>query len=137
VRILLFERNAEDAARIREMLACGADTDFEVVHAGEIDEAMEHLAHASFDVIIMDLGPPHGDGLLELRRMLARAGRAPVLILTSIENEPAAAMAMEAGAGEYIFKCQLDPAMIAGAIRFLSSRPNPAPSKPSAPSAHA
>ncbi len=131
MRVLLFDRNPKDVLCIKGLLACAEDVEFEVVYAVDSSEAVEHLAHAPFDVILMDLDLSHGDGLLELRRILVCAGRAPVLILTSIANEPAAAMALEAGAGDYLFKGELDPTMLAGAICFLSSQPRPMPPAPS------
>jgi DNA-binding NarL/FixJ family response regulator len=102
-------------AGLRGMLA--AEADIEV--AGEAASGPEAVARArtgGFDVILMDLRMPGGDGVAATEHILAVDPGARVLILTTYETDTDTLRAVEAGATGYLLK-DATPAELAGAVR--------------------
>jgi DNA-binding response OmpR family regulator len=76
-------------------------------HDGYTAEAVgtvaEALAAESYDVVLLDLGLPDGDGIDLCVRLRARSGAA-ILVITSRGDEPDRVAALDAGADDYIVK---------------------------------
>ena len=76
---------------------------FRVAEAATAGEALEKLAAASPDVMLLDLGLPDRDGLdvlVELRGWSA----VPVIVLSARQREPDKVAALDAGADDYLSK---------------------------------
>lgn len=56
------------------------------------------------DLVLLDLGLPHGDGLQVLRRLRARGRDLPVLILTARDTVDDRVQGLDAGADDYLVK---------------------------------
>jgi DNA-binding response OmpR family regulator len=101
MRLLLVE----DTVRLRELLV-------EAVHSagwridafGTVDEANEAIATTSYDLFLIDLGLPDGDGL-ELVRASRRGGvKTPILVLTARGAIDDRIAGLDAGADDYLVK---------------------------------
>lgn len=101
MRLLLVE----DSARLRELL-------IEAVHGAgwrvdavaTIQEAEEAIIVAPYDLLLVDLGLPDGDGL-DFVRALRRSGvKTPILVLTSRAAIDERIMGLDAGADDYLVK---------------------------------
>ena len=115
IRVLLADDHPVVRAGLRGMLA--AEPDIEV--AGEAASGPEAVARArtgGFDVILMDLRMPGGDGVAATEHILAADPGARVLILTTYETDADILRAVEAGATGYLLK-DATPAELAGAVR--------------------
>jgi DNA-binding NarL/FixJ family response regulator len=115
IRVLLADDHPVVRAGLRGMLA--AEADIEV--AGEAASGPEAVARArtgGFDVILMDLRMPGGDGVAATEHILAADPGARVLILTTYETDADILRAVEAGATGYLLK-DATPAELAGAVR--------------------
>ena len=78
IRVLLVEDHP-DFRRLMEGLLGGQADIKVVVQAGSLAEARKHAAVVRFDVVVLDLSLPDGDGvdlIAELRRVQSRRGRA-------------------------------------------------------------
>src|SRR5687767_13737050 len=64
--------------------------------------ALETLAKAKFDLVVLDLMIPGVDGLEVLRRTRGRGVMTPVLILTARGAEDDVVAGLEAGADDYV-----------------------------------
>eukprot|EP01031_Cornospumella_fuschlensis_P003268 gene3268-4065_t len=73
------------------------------------------LAHATFDVILLDLRMPDMDGLQVLTTLTARGDQTPVIMVSSEGQSPLAVRALRAGAFGYVNKGG-DPALIVAAV---------------------
>ena len=96
IRVLLADDHPVVRAGLRGMLA--AEPDIEV--AGEAASGPEAVARArtgGYDVILMDLQMPGGDGVAATERILAADPGARVLILTTYETDTDITRAVEAG----------------------------------------
>lgn len=113
----------EDQADFRRLMAAwlGREPDLEVVdQAGSLAEARSYAAAARFDVAVLDLGLPDGNGvdlIAELRR--ANPGTA-VLVLSASLDPTSLQRAAEAGADEIMDKFAT-PGEVVGAIRRLGT----------------
>ncbi|NUT51511.1 MAG: response regulator [Saccharothrix sp.] len=94
----------EDDERIRLALGLAlSDEGFRVTDAASGEQALEHLAHGTFDVVLLDLMLPGVDGLGICRAVRAR-GDVPVIIV-SARTDPADVLAgLAAGADDYVTK---------------------------------
>ena len=87
--------------------------------AGEAASGPEAVARArtgGYDVILMDLRMPGGDGVAATEQIIASSPGARILILTTYETDADILRAVEAGATGYLLK-DATPAELAGAVR--------------------
>jgi two-component system response regulator MprA len=101
VRILVVDdepavRNAVDRALRLE----GYDTEL----AADGQEALDALADAAPDALVLDLLMPRVDGLEVCRRLRAAGDRTPVLVLTARDAVPDRVRGLDAGADDYLVK---------------------------------
>jgi DNA-binding response OmpR family regulator len=68
-----------------------------------VDTVAECLAADSYDVVLLDLGLPDGDGIDLCGRLRARSNAA-ILVITARGEEPDRVAALDAGADDYIVK---------------------------------
>jgi DNA-binding NarL/FixJ family response regulator len=97
VRVMLVE----DQVPLRRAMAylLGREPDLEVVaQAGSVDEARSHAASVGFDVVVVDLGLPDGNGVDLIAELRVASPGAAVLILSASLDPANFAKAEEAGA---------------------------------------
>jgi DNA-binding NtrC family response regulator len=87
---------------------------YEVATAGTVAAAAEAIGREEFDLALVDLRLPDGDGLEVLRQLRARQPRAEVVVLTGHGAIDTAIEAMRLGAFDYLSKpCNLDALEVA------------------------
>jgi len=117
VRILLADDHAIVRAGLRQILG-------ELLGRPEIGEAesstelARQLAHARWDVLVLDLSMP-GGGLELLKEVRMTYPALPVLVLSMHPEEQYAVRALRAGASGYVSK-DAEPEVLAGAIRKVA-----------------
>lgn len=67
-------------------------------------EALDYLASAEYDVVIMDIMMPVMDGLAVLREMRRKNDSTPVLLLTARDSIEDRVQGLDAGANDYLVK---------------------------------
>lgn len=90
--------------------------------------AQATLASERFDVVLLDLGLPKGDGLDVLRELRARHDSTPVIVLTARDGLGDRVAGLDAGADDYLVKpFELDElnARIRAVVRRHSGRAQP------------
>ncbi|MGS4946047.1 response regulator transcription factor [Meridianimarinicoccus sp. RP-17] len=100
MRYLLVEDNAELAAAIVSRLALDGHA---VDHAGSLADAADCLAATAYDLILLDVMLPDGDGRKFLARSRARL-ETPVIMLTARAQVSDRVGALDQGADDYITK---------------------------------
>lgn len=76
---------------------------YAVLEAGSVKEALQCAAADKFDVMILDLGLPDGDGLRIIERLKPALSQ-PIIVLSSRGDDGGKVAALDAGADDYVTK---------------------------------
>ena|SRR5438132_2325485 len=103
-RILFVEDNIDTRDFVVSIL-----TDYEVVTAGTVAEALTLAQRGRFDLYLLDNWLPDGTGVDLTRQLRALTLRAPILFYSAVVSDVAQAEARAAGAQGYVNKpCPLE-----------------------------
>jgi two-component system cell cycle response regulator len=124
IQVLLVEDNPGDARLVQEMLTESGESDFDLFHATTVKEAVEQLAAdtAGIDAVLLDLSLPDETGVTTVRRVVAAAKTAVVVVMTGAGDEEMGLTALHEGAQDYLVKGQVDGRTLRRALRFSLSR---------------
>ncbi|ABG32948.1 DNA-binding response regulator [Roseobacter denitrificans] len=109
MRVLLVEDHPQLADAVRDALVRAG---FAVDHAGTAAEAREMSSLAEYDIALLDLGLPDGDGMA-LLPTLRRDGTVPVIVLTAREQLTDRLSGLDGGADDYVVKPVEMPELVA------------------------
>lgn len=101
MRFLLVEDNASLATAVLDRLSLDGHV---VDHAADIATAGDFMAVTDYDLILLDIMLPDGDGRSFLKRYRAGLGRVPVIILTARSEVSDRVSLLDLGADDYITK---------------------------------
>jgi two-component system, sensor histidine kinase and response regulator len=122
IHVLLVEDSPIDARLLRDALERVAPGRFVVTHTERLNEALQCLKEARFDVLLLDLGLPDSQGLQTFTQVYAQAPAVPIVILTGLDDETLALEAVRTGAQDYLPKAQLAGHTLARAMRYAMER---------------
>ncbi len=118
-RVLLVDDQALLRTGLRMVLE--EETDLVIVgEAGDGDEAVQATLRLDPDVVLMDVRMPGTDGIEATRRIVDRAPRSKVLILTTFDLDEYAFSALRFGASGFLLK-DVPPRELANAIRSVGA----------------
>jgi two-component system response regulator TctD len=101
MRLLLAEDNRPLSDGLARLLRKGNYV-VDCVYSGQ--DADTALRAQNFDLVILDLGLPHMDGLTVLKRLRSRDQGTPVLVLTASDAVPSRVKGLNSGADDYLVK---------------------------------
>ncbi len=122
MRLLLVEDNARFADLVRRALTTEG---FAVDVAPTLKNAELLLDMAAYDLIVLDLGLPDGDGMTLIKRLRARAEALPILVMTARSGLNDRVAGLDLGADDYLIK-PVATAELAARCRALLRRPGAA-----------
>ncbi len=123
IHVLLVEDNPGDARLVQGMLEHDESSVFSVKHVSTLGDAMRSLAPGSGNlVILLDLGLPDATGLQTLRRIMALAQDASVVVITGLQDEELGIAAIREGAHDYLIKGQVDGHQLRRVLRHAVER---------------
>lgn len=99
-KVLLVEDSPVTAKLVESMLH---QEGFQVTHAPDSEAARRYM-ESNFDVILLDLRLPDGDGLDLCRSIRLHDLRVPVLMMTATTDEESLVQALALGASDYFRK---------------------------------
>jgi len=108
ITVLLIEDDADDARRIREMLADAGDVGFQTERVDRMSRAVARLNRGAVDAILLDLSLPDSDGLDTFAKAYAQAPGVPIIVLADRADDKLAIRAVREGAQDYLPKHQID-----------------------------
>ena len=118
MRVLIVE----DAADVAEAVAASlARSGFVCDTAADIAHATDFLEAQSFDVLVLDINLPDGDGRDFLRNLRRSGNRTPVLMLTARFDVLSRVGALDEGADDYLVK-PFDLRELEARLRVLTRR---------------
>jgi DNA-binding response OmpR family regulator len=119
MRLLLIEDNA----RLGALIVDGLVQDGFVIDWREtLEEGLEARGLAAYDLILLDLGLPDGDGLDLVKQLRRSRDSVPILILTARGGLGERIAGLDVGADDYLVK-PFDIAELAARCRALLRRP--------------
>jgi two-component system cell cycle response regulator len=122
IKILHVEDNAGDVRLVHELLKGTGASQFDLVDVAGLNEAQSVVIARDFDVILLDLSLPDGQGLETVRRIRDAAPRMPIVIMSGHSDEAIAIEALKEGAQDYLEKNRLDSYWLVRAIRYAIER---------------
>ena len=125
MRLLLVEDDRMIGESLRGALRLDG---YAVDWVRDASAAQSTLASERFDLVLLDLGLPQGDGLDVLRALRARQDATPVIVLTARDGLGDRVAGLDAGADDYLVKpFELDElnARIRAVLRRHSGRAQP------------
>ena len=119
MRLLLIEDNPRLGSLIRDGLTKdGLTVDWQQT----LEDGEATLAAAAFDLVLLDLGLPDGDGLDLIRRLRRASDTIPILVLTARGGLSDRITGLDAGADDYLVK-PFDISELSARCRALLRRP--------------
>ncbi|MEV0627123.1 response regulator transcription factor [Nonomuraea wenchangensis] len=95
----------DDEPALREALQSSLEFEgYKVVTANDGLAALDELARASYDAVLLDVMMPRLDGLTACRRLRASGNHIPVLMLTARDAVGDRVSGLDAGADDYLVK---------------------------------
>lgn len=119
MRILIAE-DERDLNRIVSARLAAEHYSVDSCYDGE--EALDYLAAAEYDAVILDIMMPKLDGLSVLRKIRQKGSSVPVLLLTAKDSIEDRVNGLDAGANDYLIKPFAQEELLAR-IRVLLRRP--------------
>ena len=120
-RILYVEDNPSNVLLVRECLTLRPAVELAV--ASNVQEGLQAISQERFDLILLDLQLPDGDGYAVLKRLREYRGRpSPCIALTAAAMLNERNRALEAGFDEFWTKPIKLPEFLAGLDRWLAPR---------------
>ncbi|HSW09248.1 response regulator transcription factor [Aquabacterium sp.] len=101
MNVLLVEDDLDLGNGVRMALG---DQGFSVVWVRRLADAARAIATGGFDLLLLDLGLPDGDGLTLLSQLRLDGQRLPVLILTARDGLQDRLRGLDGGADDYLVK---------------------------------
>jgi serine phosphatase RsbU (regulator of sigma subunit) len=118
--ILLIEDDAGDALLVREALETAAP-ELELRETGSLAAALDQLPDG-IACALLDLGLPDATGIDGVVQLREQAPSVAVVVLTGRDDEQLGIEALGAGAQDYLVKGQVEPELLARAIRYAIER---------------
>ncbi len=122
IRVLIIEDDEGDARLICRSLSKAENIYFDVERAELMTSAVDLLGKKNFDVILSDLGLPDSVGVETLVKLHGRYPEVPVIVLTGLDDENTALIAVQSGAQDYLVKGQIDTSQLVRSIRYAMER---------------
>jgi len=122
IHILLIEDNPTDVLLLREAVREDALASFEFMVADSLKSGLEFLGQNQFDVILLDLGLPDGQGLESFETVHGAFTDTPIVVLSGSADERLALEAVQSGAQDYLVKGPIGWEIASRAIRYAIER---------------
>jgi PAS domain S-box-containing protein len=121
LRVLLVEDDPGDVLLCREAIG-QSNLYCQLSLAGNLRDAVDHLANEGADVALVDLSLPDAQDLEAVTTLAQRFDQLPVVVLTGLPDEQTAARALHAGAEDYLVKGPGSRFTVGRAVRYAIER---------------
>ena len=122
VKVLLIEDNPADARLVEIFLKEASMIEAEITKAKELNEGLQHLEEAEFDVILLDLTLPDSQGFNTIKTMIEEFPDYTIIVMTGMDDETIALNSVKAGAQDFIVKGQFDSNLLSRTISYAIER---------------
>lgn len=127
VAVLIVENEESQALSVQEFLSELPIEKLDIQHADRLSKALEKISGQPFDLVLLDLNLPDGQGPIVYREIRRAAGPVPVIILGDFEMSVYGADLIRMGAFEYLVKGQMSSEQLREAVRRCLGEDAPGP----------
>ena len=118
LRVLLIEEHPTIARRVRACVAEAPSAKISLSHVATLHDACAALGNGTFDAVMLDLALPDSPPLQALTQLRRIASSVPVIVLHGRCDEELALEAVRSGAQDCLAVEDLNPSLIARALRY-------------------
>ena len=123
IKILLIEDNSLDVRLIRETLKGAEGAHYELRIATSLSVGVTMIdTYDEMDIILADLSLPDSSGMNTYHQIHAYAPNKPIVILTGLDDQQMAVMAVKEGAQDYVIKGDCSSSQLSRIIRYAIER---------------
>jgi diguanylate cyclase (GGDEF)-like protein len=122
LKVLLVESDREYLDELSERLGDVRSAFMEIEWAGELSDALARLTQGGIDAVLLDLVLPDSEGVVTFERAYAFAQDVPIVVLTDLDDEEIAISTVQGGAQDYLIKDEVEPPVLARAVRHAVER---------------
>ena len=125
MKVLVVEDNPSDVRILKETFKSCPDSRFDMLYEPCLRGALKRLSEEEVDLILLDLFLPETFGLETLEKVREADPLTPIVILTSLNDEPVFQKAMELGAQICLVKERVDGDSLLRVLRYSVDRDHP------------
>jgi signal transduction histidine kinase len=120
--ILIVEDSTSFSVMLRHLLKRVRFLIKQTFIAPTLADAMKHIQESAIDLILLDLNLPDSSGLSTFASVHKVAGRIPIIIITSMDDENLALVALKRGAQDYVIKGEVSAKTLQKTILYSMER---------------
>ncbi|MEL7357110.1 MAG: response regulator [Cyanobacteria bacterium J06560_6] len=106
MEVLLIEDSVIDARLVEAIISSSDLAQPTLHHASRFAQALAMLSAQSYDLVLLDLHLPDGEGVGLIKELKQQSPEMPVVVLTGLGDEAIATAALEEGAQDYVVKSE-------------------------------
>jgi signal transduction histidine kinase len=122
MKILLVEDNPGDIRLLQEIFLKSSDANITIDLAKSLSEAHECLNIQYYDLVLLDLSLPDGQGVETVASIKNHHPVIPIVVLTGLDDDVIALNAMREGAQDYIVKGAFDVNLVTRTLKYAIER---------------
>lgn len=124
IKVLIIEDNAADIRLISEMFKEISKPQYELIHFTTLQEGLIYLDKHQVDILLLDLSLPDSVGWKTFKKAHKSAPKVPIVILSGLNDEEMALMAVREGAQDYLMKGDINSKLLSRSINYAIERKN-------------
>ncbi len=121
-KVCLIDDSKGDYRLVQEILGNGSGGKFSISHFRNLAEGVKNLSEKQYDILLLDLFLPDSDGLSTFNSILDCEFEIPIVVLTGLEDEKLARLALQSGAQDYLVKGEFDGKLLSRSINYSIER---------------
>jgi len=102
IRVLLIEDNPDSALIVGKLLKKVRNINYDITHADTLKKGLNYIGRKYFDVILLDLVLPNGEGMYVFESVHTKCENIPIVIVSGYKEH--ALEAVKNGAQDYLIK---------------------------------
>ena len=121
-RVLLIEDDLDAAMAVGAMLRAELPRGLLITHAGDVADAVHELVDHRIGCVLFGVHRRQAHPLGALAALINAAPETPVIVISEDRDDVVGLEAVKAGAQDYLLREELEPALLARAVRYAMER---------------
>ncbi len=122
INVFLIEDDTGFARMVQEMISEIEGGPFTFERVENLEKGIERIKRGGIDVVLLDLLLPDSEGIFTFFKLREVTDNIPVVVLSALEDDETAILAVREGAQDYLFKGIINPAVLVRSIRHSIER---------------